>query len=103
MTRNLPTADAVADALLDVDFPASKAELVRAAERAGAGEDVLAALRSLPLADYDNRDEVLRSVETVEATGQTPAQKAAQARASVPPGLAEHQRTTAPRSGPARG
>ncbi len=94
MTRNLPTADAVAKALLDADFPAGKAELIRVAERAGASEEVLAALRSLPLADYDSRDEVLRSVETVEATGQTPAQKAAQARTPAEPGLAEHQRTT---------
>jgi Protein of unknown function (DUF2795) len=89
----LPTAGAVEQALLDADFPASKEQLISVAEQAAAGDAVLSALRSLPVADYANRGEVVRSVETIEATGQTPSQKGAQAREQRPPGVAEHRRT----------
>ena len=43
--------------------------------------------------DYDNRDEVVRSVDTVEATGTSPSQHARQAREKAPPGVAQSQRT----------
>lgn len=49
-------------ALGDVDFPASKEALVEHAERSGADEESLRALRALPLGDYRNPEEVLRSV-----------------------------------------
>lgn len=97
----LPTAAAVAGALDAVDFPATKEELVSMAEAAPTHEDVLSALRSLPLGEYANLDEVLRSVETADATGASPAQHAAQARTPARPGLAQHQRTTASRQPPA--
>nr|WP_231127212.1 DUF2795 domain-containing protein [Motilibacter aurantiacus] len=45
----------------DVDFPAGKDDIVRHAEQAGATQEVLASLRTLPLADYRSLDEVLRS------------------------------------------
>ncbi|NHC16037.1 DUF2795 domain-containing protein [Motilibacter sp. E257] len=48
-------------ALNDADFPLGKDDLVRHAEQAGAGEEVLRSLRTLPLADYRSLDEVLRS------------------------------------------
>ncbi|MDQ3946666.1 MAG: DUF2795 domain-containing protein [Actinomycetota bacterium] len=92
----LPTADAVRDALQNADFPAGKDDLIRTAEETGASGDVLAALRSLPVADYASKDEVVRSVETAEATGATPSQHAAQARTEARPGLAQHQRTAGP-------
>ena len=75
----LPTTAAVTKALEAADFPATKDQLVGAAQAASADEAVLSALRSLPLAEYSNRSEVLRSVETVEATGASKAQHAAQA------------------------
>jgi hypothetical protein len=62
----LPSAAAVHSALKAVDFPATKDGLMDAASAAGADDAVLAALRSLPLADYTNRDEVIRSVDTAD-------------------------------------
>jgi hypothetical protein len=91
---DLPTSDEVASALNAADFPAGKDELIRVAQEAGAGEGVLRALRSLPPAfEYANRDEVLRSIDTMEASGTSPSQHAAQARAGDRPGLAQHERS----------
>ncbi|WP_331273139.1 DUF2795 domain-containing protein [Motilibacter deserti] len=53
--------DDIKAALNDADFPLGKDDLVRHAEQAGAGEEVLRSLRTLPLADYRSLDEVLRS------------------------------------------
>jgi Protein of unknown function (DUF2795) len=89
----LPTVDEIRDALMNADFPADKDELIQVAERAGAAEETLSALRGLPVADYANKDEVIRSVDTMEATGSTPSQHAAQARTDSQPGVAQHQRT----------
>ena len=89
----LPSAAAIRSALNAADFPATKDDLINAASAAGADDAVLAALRSLPLADYTNRDEVIRSVDTVEATGTSPSQHARQAREKAPPGVAQSQRT----------
>ena len=86
------TAAEVRSVLEDVDFPASKEALLDAAFRAGAGSDVLDALRALPMEDYGNVDQVVRSVETAEATGQSPADKAVRARERAHPELAEHMR-----------
>ena len=88
----LPSAAEVRAALDAADFPATKDELIRVASAAGAGDAVLAALRSLPPDEYANRDEVVRSVDTAEATGSTPSEHARQARTEAPPGVAQHQR-----------
>jgi hypothetical protein len=61
----LPTVDDIRDALVNADFPADKDELIRVAEQAGAAKETLSALRGLPVSDYANKDEVVRSVETV--------------------------------------
>ena len=53
----------VREALNEVDFPATKDALVAAAERSG-DEDAARAVRGLPLAEYGNYDEVLRSIST---------------------------------------
>ncbi len=91
---DLPTSDEVVSALDAADFPAGKDELLRVGQQAGADERVLRALRSLPPAfEYANRDEVLRSIDTVEASGTTPSQHAAQARTDPGPGVAQHERT----------
>ncbi|NYI06030.1 DUF2795 domain-containing protein [Allostreptomyces psammosilenae] len=77
----------------DVDFPLSKQRLVEHAERKGADEDVLGAIRALPLADYDNVDEVVRSVPRQEAAeeGQTESQRHARGQHGHP-GVAQHLR-----------
>jgi hypothetical protein len=50
------------EALVDLDFPATKDEILAAAQRnAPDGEEVLKALRSLPPVDYHNLDEIIRS------------------------------------------
>lgn len=50
-------------ALNEVDFPADKETLVRAAQAAGATDDVVQSLRSAPPAvQYANADEVVASV-----------------------------------------
>ena len=79
-------------ALKSADYPATKESLLDVAVGAGAEEDVCKALRSLPVAEYDNIDEVLRSLDTVDATGQADADKAVRARDRTSPGLAEHMR-----------
>jgi hypothetical protein len=81
------------EALVDVDYPADKQALLQHATGNGADHDVLAALRSLPPVDYRNFAEVLRSVDTEEATGQSPAEKAERARQHDKP-IAEHLRVT---------
>jgi hypothetical protein len=45
-----------------VDYPANRDDLVRTAEGAGAGDDMLKVLRSLPERDYANPTEVSEAV-----------------------------------------
>jgi hypothetical protein len=84
---------AVQRALVDMDFPASKDQIVRHAERSG---DIVAVrmLRALPLGSYDNIAEIRSSVPLDEAAddGQTPADKAARARSDHSRRIAEHLR-----------
>jgi hypothetical protein len=49
-------------ALNDLDFPASKQQIVEHVERRGGSDPVLRAVRALPLADYSNVDEVKRGM-----------------------------------------
>lgn len=49
-------------ALSAADFPAQKADLVRAAEAAEADGETIRALNSIPPVEYANLDEVERSV-----------------------------------------
>jgi len=81
------------DALADVDYPAGKQELIDHAVRNRADAEVLAVLRALPPVDYDNFAMVLRSVDTQEATGQSPTEKPVRARQRDKP-IAEHLRVT---------
>lgn len=62
-----PTTDRLEDALADVDWPVAKQELVAHVESRETDEEVLGALRALPLADYDNAEQVIRSVPTADA------------------------------------
>jgi hypothetical protein len=61
------TLEQVFEPLNDLDYPASKEDVVRHAEQRGASEDVLRALRALPLGDYASRAELTRSLDTVES------------------------------------
>jgi len=90
----LPAVEELRTALAAADFPAGKEDVVRMAAEGGAGGRVLAGLKSLPLGEYDNVDEVIRSVDTVEASGTTRSQHAAQAQARPggQPGLAQNER-----------
>ena len=78
------TADEVGRFLhhLPIDYPASKADLLRAAQDAGAPEEISRALRAIPPEEYANRGEVMRSVPTDPAQDlqPDPAQRAEQAR-----------------------
>jgi len=80
--------------LEDVDYPAGKDELLAAAKRGGASEEVLAALRGIPAEQYANRQEVAHSVRTDPDSdlGHSPAQRDEQARKGGKPGLSQHLR-----------
>jgi hypothetical protein len=91
--------DSVRAALEDLDFPASKQDIVAHVERKGVDEEALRAVRALPLADYASATEVLRSVpfDVAASEGRTAADKAAARRTHKHPGLAEPLKET-PRS-----
>jgi hypothetical protein len=80
--------------LKDVDFPADKDELLRAARVGGASDEALKALRGIPPDRYDNRDQVARSVRVDPDSdlGHSAAQRADQARKGGRPGLSQHLR-----------
>ena len=61
------TLDEVFDVLNDLDYPASKEDIVGHAEQRGASADVLRAVRALPLGDYASRAELTRSLDTAES------------------------------------
>ena len=61
------TLEEVFEPLDDLDYPASKQEVVRHAETRGAPEEVLKTLRALPLGDYASRTELTRSLDTSES------------------------------------
>ncbi|MCF6522640.1 DUF2795 domain-containing protein [Streptomyces sp. JJ36] len=86
--------DEVLGALQNVDFPADKEQLLREAEREGASEEVLTALRGIPPEEYGNRQDVARSVRTEPDSDipHTAAQRAQQARLGGKPGQSQHLR-----------
>ncbi|BCB90189.1 DUF2795 domain-containing protein [Phytohabitans suffuscus] len=81
-------------ALDDLDYPASKDQVVAHVERRGGSGAALRLLRGLPLATYLNLDEIRRSVPIDPAAddGQTVDQKARQARSPHDHRIAEHLR-----------
>ncbi|MYS19968.1 Protein of unknown function [Streptomyces sp. DvalAA-14] len=84
----------VVDAIKDVDFPAHKDALMRAARASGAPAEVVAALRAIAPEEYDNRQEVVRSVtvDPADGLGLSPAQRAEQAREGGKPHLSQYLR-----------
>ena len=83
------TADEVMGHLTDVDYPADKDALLAAAERAGASEEVLRAIRAVPPVDYRSREEVVRSLRLDPAPDVEPG---AAARAEAPRGVSQASR-----------
>ena len=57
------STDQLRQALRDVDFPAGKDELIRAAQAAGAPGEVIRALRAIPPEEYANREVPKPAVE----------------------------------------
>ncbi len=82
--------------LSGVDFPASKDDLVAHAQNHGGDEATVRSLRALPVAEYENLTEIIRSapLDMAEEEGQSSADKAQQASRHQYSGLAEHQRET---------
>jgi hypothetical protein len=85
--------DGARDVLADLDFPATKEQVVGHAQAKGADPAVLKLLRALPPETYRNISEIRSSVRLDPAAdeGQTPEVKAQQARKRKPL-LAEHLR-----------
>lgn len=89
------TPEALRAVLVDVDFAASKDQLVEAAGRHGADDATLRALRAIPPVDYRNIDEVLGAVPLVgEAAEAEAALQASRRREHTRPGLAEDSKET---------
>jgi hypothetical protein len=77
-----------------VDFPMTKDELVATAERVGAPEPVLRAVRAVPLGTYQRRDEVVDAADTGPEAPPDSATQAARQRAGGP--VAETERDVRP-------
>lgn len=60
----MATAEQVVDYLTAADFPAHRDVLVAEAERKGAPDDVVRALKTMPPVQYASKDEVKRSART---------------------------------------
>lgn len=89
----------ILSSLKDVDYPADKDELLRAAQAEGASDEAIKALRGIPQDRYANRDEVARSVRVDPDSdlGHSASQRAQQARKGGKPGLSQHL-TDAPKT-----
>lgn len=88
------TAERIEQALANLDYPATKDSIVDYAKARQMDEDVYRQLRALPVATYQNTEEVLRSVPT-DAEGeraQTMEEKANERRHHTKPGVAEHEK-----------
>lgn len=83
----------VQEALSDLDFPASKDEIVTYAEQYGDWEAVRL-VKALPIATYRNMSEIRSSVrlDPAEDEGQTPSLKAEHARSQHSHKIAEYLR-----------
>jgi hypothetical protein len=86
--------DEAKQALDDMDFPASKEEVVAHAAGHGGRDDVIRLLRAMPLGTYDNIEQVRRSIRlnASAAEGQTQSEKAAKVRSPHSHRIAEHMR-----------
>jgi hypothetical protein len=83
-------------ALNDMDFPASKEQVVAHAAGRSGRDDVVRMLQGLPQGTYDNIEQVRRSIRInpAAAEGQGVSQKAAKVRSPHSHRIAEHMRDT---------
>ncbi|GHD24640.1 DUF2795 domain-containing protein [Nocardiopsis kunsanensis] len=83
--------DGLRDILGEVDFPVDKDAVVQHALDADADTEIVSALRAMPPAEYNEPNEVLRSVplEGSEEGAQTEAARVRQARERKQSGMAE--------------
>jgi hypothetical protein len=87
------THAAVRASLADVDYPATKDDLLAAARRNNADGDVERALRAVPPEEYRNLEEVLRSTGTDDEAPELSARlRAPRRREHTHPGLAEREK-----------
>ncbi|MCO5995248.1 DUF2795 domain-containing protein [Actinoallomurus rhizosphaericola] len=84
--------DEIKEVLSDMDFPASKEEIVDHARDKAAGTEAERALRALPLGEYGSVAEVQRSVPLEPDPDRTASERNYQRRHHRKPGLAEHER-----------
>lgn len=89
----MKSPDQVLQALSDLDYPASKEQIVAHAERRGAPDEVIRAVRALALADYASKDEVVRSLDLDPAPNRSESDKYEAARDRDKRGVAETSRT----------
>ncbi|NUT36715.1 MAG: DUF2795 domain-containing protein [Hamadaea sp.] len=84
----------IRQALVDIDFPATKQDIVAHAEQAGTDREVIRVLRGLPLATYLNMSEVRRSVRINPADdeGHSASDKVAHSRSKHSHQVAEYLR-----------
>jgi hypothetical protein len=85
------SSDEVLKYLEAMDYPATKEEIVAEAEREGAPEEVLKALRGMPPAVYENKMEVYRSAKT-DIADLPPDRRAEVKRDREHQRIAEHER-----------
>ena len=84
-------SERVLRAIKQVDFPASKEDIVATARREGADEDALRSLRAIPPVDYRNKDEILASIDVDPKEG-TAGDNPGLNRVHTHPGLAQHEK-----------
>ncbi|MHA6795537.1 DUF2795 domain-containing protein [Pseudonocardia bannensis] len=91
------TYRALKQALEDADYPATKEQLIETAERNGADEMTLKALRAIPPVDYRSFLEVEASVEIRDEDPELEAAlKAERRRLHTHPGLSERTKDVPP-------
>ena len=79
-------------ALINVDFPANKEDILDGAHGQSASEDVMRALRSLQPVEYENADQVMRSVHTDVGAERVESMDADPERRTGSPGVADRLR-----------
>lgn len=88
------STEEVLRAITDASFPAGKDDLLRVAQEGNAAPQVMDALRQIPPEQYENKEEVARSVSTPPDSDRphSASQRAEQARKGGKPGMTQYLR-----------
>ncbi|MDA8371570.1 MAG: DUF2795 domain-containing protein [Nocardiopsaceae bacterium] len=94
----LRSIDGLKQVLSELDFPVDKDRIVVYAQDAGADEELLSALQSIPAADYNEPNEILRAVPTgrLAPEPRTESDRTQQRREHTKPGMSEQAKETRP-------